>query len=115
MQRLKKMQCPVCKGAGSVLPPHSRNSEFRKLPAKKRRVIHNSIIAKLLHKEGYSYREIADFLGYVSKRSVQLCLQREDYGTQRGNERLVRKRKVENAENSGRHITGVQNHNTVEG
>jgi len=74
-------QCPFCKGTGKIKPPSSRQKKMLgtpKLPSKSRiRLEQKTIMAKLLRKEGYTFQEIAGFLGYASKRSVQLCLARE--------------------------------------
>lgn len=76
-------QCPICKGTGEIEFPLSRKRipvkpAITKEPSRSRvRVEQNTIMAKLLRKEGYSFQEIADFLGYRSKRSVQLCLERD--------------------------------------
>lgn len=75
------IQCPFCKGVGKIKSPSSRQKKMigkPKSPSKSRiRVEQNTIMAKLLRKEGYTFQEIAGFLGYASKRSVQLCLARE--------------------------------------
>lgn len=63
-KRLLRM-CPICKGAGQVPAPLKRN-----------RIIENTVVAQLLHREGYSQRDIMRFLGYKSPRSVSLCLAR---------------------------------------
>jgi hypothetical protein len=60
------IQCPVCKGSGELIAPHTRH-----------KTIDNTIMAKLLRDAGYSYRDIMKFLGYKSPRSVALCLQRK--------------------------------------
>lgn len=59
--------CPICKGTGQLEPPGKQN---------KGAVINNTVMAKLLRKEGYSLRQIAKFLGYNSPQSVVLCLAR---------------------------------------
>lgn len=78
-------KCPICNGSGKIPVPLyqrryenlvSKNAKAKGRP-KNRKSHQNAIMAKLLRKEGYSYAEIARFLGYKSKRSVQLCLQRE--------------------------------------
>lgn len=60
-------QCPVCKGAGKLNAPKKNE----------RRVADNAVMAKLLHREGYSLREISKFLGYKSSRSAQLLIDRK--------------------------------------
>ena len=76
------VKCPICRGSGEIHPPSLRKRKLEgkatiKPPSSKRlRVEQNTIMAKILHREGYSYQAIADFLGYASKRSVQLCLER---------------------------------------
>ena len=51
--------CPVCHGTGEICKP----SHFDKTEA-----------VKVLHKAGYSFQQIADLLGYKSKRSVGLII-----------------------------------------
>lgn len=82
-KRLLKRTCPICKGRGKINEPYSRKArpslqEMQKPKSPKQlQIERNTIMAKLLRKEGYSYEEIRLFLGFGSKRSVQLCLQRE--------------------------------------
>ena len=60
------MRCPICKGIGEIAEP-------------KRPLINESAakrtMARALHHEGYSYREIAKLVGWKSPRSVQLALE----------------------------------------
>lgn len=78
-----QVKCPICLGSGKIHPPSLRKRKLdgearvvRPPSRKKIRVEQNTIMAKILRREGYSYQAIADFLGYKSKRSVQLCLER---------------------------------------
>jgi hypothetical protein len=66
MRPKNPIQCPVCKGRGELIGPHVRH-----------KTIDNTIMAKLLRDVGYSYRDIRNFLGYKSPRSVALCLKRK--------------------------------------
>ncbi len=54
--------CPVCHGTGTISQP----SHFDKTHA-----------VNVLFKAGYSYQQIADLLGYKSKRSVGLILSKK--------------------------------------
>jgi len=60
------MKCPVCKGKGSLPEPRKierdRTHERREM-------------AKVLRANGYSIRQIADFLGWKSPRSVVVALE----------------------------------------
>lgn len=58
-------RCPVCKGVGKVELPYKLRSKAR---------INDIVMAKLLHKDGYSLRQIGKYLGYKSPRSIQLLL-----------------------------------------
>lgn len=77
------IKCPVCKGDGEIDLSSLRKRMGIKgavkveTSKKQQRVQMNTIMAKLLRQEGYSFREIAKFLGYASPRSVQMCLKRE--------------------------------------
>lgn len=63
----EETNCPLCKGKGRLKAPRGKHGK---------RIINNSIMAKLLRDRGYSLREIGAFLGYKSPRSVELCLER---------------------------------------
>lgn len=60
-----KIKCPICKGKGFIIEPNPKD-----------RMINNSIMAKLLRKEGYTIRQIMRFLEYKSPRSIQLLLKK---------------------------------------
>lgn len=60
------MRCPVCKGTGELINP--KRGPIDEIAAKR-------TMAKALHAEGYSYREIAKLVGWKSPRSVQLALE----------------------------------------
>jgi hypothetical protein len=68
LDKVTDIKCPLCKGQGNLPKPKGKHG---------RRIIDNTIMAKLLRKEGYSLREIGAFLGYKSPRSVELCLARK--------------------------------------
>jgi len=55
------IECPICKGKGKIENPFHR-------------YIVKRIMAKMLRKQGYSYRQIMRFLGYKSPRSIQVML-----------------------------------------
>jgi hypothetical protein len=59
------MRCPVCKGKGELPEPRQAGRDR----SKERRDM-----AKVLRKNGYSIRQIANFLGWKSPRSVVLAL-----------------------------------------
>lgn len=60
------MKCPVCKGKGELPEPRQvlrdRTRERRDM-------------ARVLRANGYSIRQIADFLGWKSPRSVVVALE----------------------------------------
>jgi hypothetical protein len=60
-------KCPLCKGKGELSEPLRFGH----------RVIDNSVMAKLLRKEGYSLREIMRFLQYNSPNSVAKLLKKK--------------------------------------
>lgn len=64
---LEKIECPVCKGSGKILSPRS---------AQKKRTIDRYAIARTLVNDGFSYREVADALGYKSIRSVAIAVEK---------------------------------------
>ncbi len=56
-------RCPICNGSGKIEhPKHTDERETKK------------IMAKALAAHGYSYRQIANLVGWRSPRSVQLAL-----------------------------------------
>lgn len=61
----EKQNCVVCKGTGKLPLPYLKRKNAH---------INNIIMAKLLHKAGYSLRQIGKFLGYKSPRSIQLLV-----------------------------------------
>jgi hypothetical protein len=60
------MKCPVCKGKGELPEP-------RKVARDRTRERYE--MAKVLRANGYSIRQIADFLGWKSPRSVVVALE----------------------------------------
>ena len=62
----KRRKCPVCKGEGTLPEPRKvardRYTERRKM-------------AKILRDQGYSMRQIQEFCGWKSVRSVQVALE----------------------------------------
>lgn len=58
-------KCPICKGTGVTDLPYKLRSKER---------INDIVMAKMLHKDGYSLRQIGKYLGYKSPRSIQLLL-----------------------------------------
>jgi DNA-binding transcriptional MerR regulator len=62
-------RCPICKGTGKLPKPRKvvrdRQEERRSM-------------AKTLRDAGYSMRQIQDFLGWKSVRSVSYALSRSD-------------------------------------
>lgn len=64
----KPIECPVCKGLGKMPAPRNTNKTTRPDIARKK------AMCKAMTKAGYSYREIAAFLGYRSKRSISVLL-----------------------------------------
>ena len=60
------MKCPVCKGKGELPEPR----KVARDRSKERRAM-----ARVLRANGYSIRQIADFLGWKSPRSVMLALE----------------------------------------
>lgn len=60
------MKCPICNGSGELPEPHDRIKDKK---SERREA------AKVLRAAGYSIRQIADFLGYKSPRSVVLALE----------------------------------------
>lgn len=60
------MKCPICKGKGHIPEPR----KVARDRAKERQSM-----AKVLRANGYSIRQIADFLGWKSPRSVQEALE----------------------------------------
>ena len=60
------MKCPVCKGSGQLSEPRKVGRDRKK---------ERRDMAKVLRAKGYSIRQIADFLGYKSPRSVVLAIE----------------------------------------
>lgn len=56
------MKCPVCKGKGIIRKPKKQMSGIRK------------DMALVLHKYGYTFREIADAVGWKSRQSAQQAI-----------------------------------------
>ena len=65
---MEMRKCPVCGGSGKTVKPRGE---------RKSKVADNAVMAKLLHKEGYSLREIQRYLGYKSSRSAKLLIDRK--------------------------------------
>jgi hypothetical protein len=59
------IDCPICKGLGKMPRPHQTTKPDRARKA---------AMCKAMAKAGYSYREMAAFLGYKSKRSISVLL-----------------------------------------
>lgn len=68
MRKKQTMDCPVCKGLGKMPAPRHTNKTIKPDKARK------TAMCKAMAKAGYSYREIAAFLGYRSKRSISVLL-----------------------------------------
>ena len=65
MPKKQTMECPICKGSGSVeKAAHTAEPRIRR----------RSEIAKTLRSEGYSIREIMALMGYKSTNSVSILL-----------------------------------------
>lgn len=59
------MKCPVCKGKGHLPEPRSTQRDRTK---------DKQGMAKVLRANGYSIRQIAEFLDWKSPRSVSVAL-----------------------------------------
>ena len=63
------VKCPICKGKGELPEPRQvardRDAERRKM-------------ARTLRENGYSLRQIQEFCGWKSVRSVVLAVERKD-------------------------------------
>lgn len=70
MNRKTHIDCPLCKGLGKMPVPRNTNKTTR--PDHKRKVA----MCKAMARAGYSYSEMAAFLGYKSKRSISILLGR---------------------------------------
>ena len=64
MYVMKQHKCPICRGSGVAPVGWRDNGEAA---AKK-------LAAVALRKEGYSWREIADFCGWKSRRSAVVAV-----------------------------------------
>lgn len=62
------IDCPVCKGLGKMPKPRTNRNTIE--PDRKRK----TAMCKAMAAAGYSYREMAAFLGYKSKRSISVLL-----------------------------------------
>lgn len=58
--------CPVCNGTGCLPEPHEHSRD---------RTAEKKAMAKTLRDAGYSIRQIQDFLGYKSPRSIAAFLE----------------------------------------
>jgi hypothetical protein len=67
MKRPASHTCPICAGTGKIEPPRhaDRTAHARK------------IMAKALHQQGYSLRQIARLCGWKSVRSVVLAIKED--------------------------------------
>ena len=63
-----KTKCIVCRGTGALPLPFARLKDGTEL--KKR-------MAVVLVKNGFSYRQVAKFLGWKSPRSVSVAMQKK--------------------------------------
>lgn len=68
MNNKQHIECPVCKGLGKMPRPRNTNKTTRPDKARK------AAMCKAMSRAGYSYQEIAAFLGYKSKRSISVLL-----------------------------------------
>ena len=59
---MEEEKCPICKGSGLI--PQKCESRKSDVVQRKKKV------SKVLHKKGYSYREIMKILGYRSPRTI---------------------------------------------
>ena len=66
----KTIKCPVCEGTGSLSEPRTTKLEAEKTDKK-------HAMAKTLIEAGYSYREVADLLGWKSQSSVTHALKKK--------------------------------------
>ena len=62
--KTKLITCPMCNGCGKIHSPAFKNAIMDEKRA----------MAKQLHEQGYSYREIMAAMGYKSVGSVQNLL-----------------------------------------
>jgi hypothetical protein len=60
------MKCPICKGKGCLSDPRKVGRD---------RTAEKKAMAKTLRDAGYSIRQIQEFLGYKSPRSIALFLE----------------------------------------
>lgn len=61
----KSDKCPVCKGTGKFTLPSKKDVHSYEI---------KGVLARTLAEKGYSYRQIAEALGYKSTRSIHLHL-----------------------------------------
>lgn len=65
--KTKLKKCPVCSGVGKIPVPRSEKSKVEQ----------KHDMARTLVKAGYSFREVAEFLGYKSSASVTHALKQK--------------------------------------
>lgn len=71
MSRVVRHVCPICKGAGRIeAPKHDADAERRA----------RVVMARALHGEGYSLRQIAKLVGWKSVRSAALAVADQKLG-----------------------------------
>ena len=63
-------KCPVCKGKGTLPKPRKTEKELQATQRKHE-------MAKTLIDAGYSYREVADLLGYKSPSTVGFAVKKQ--------------------------------------
>lgn len=66
------IKCPICNGSGKITKPKTL-AEEKKLKEK-------AIL--ILHKQGFSYSAIMNFMNYKSKRSVAYYIKKHQNGYQ---------------------------------
>lgn len=60
------VECPVCKGSGKLPKPKHSNEQQMK-----------EVAVRALHEAGYSHRQIMEFCGYKSTRSISVILEKK--------------------------------------
>lgn len=63
---MAKEKCPICKGCGEIESPHLKNKALRQ----------KKDVANILHKEGYSMREIMRLMNFKSPHSVDRLIEK---------------------------------------